>query len=83
LKALNAGKLPSVIRNGALIILPRGKRPGVYRVFSVKNNKSGMALDLGIPDELRATWINVLVKSLVRDGMTTILGPLTGRSILP
>jgi len=70
LKKRNSRRAPRILRNGQLVKLTSGKRKGTWRIFSIKNNSSGMALDLGLPDELYPTWINVLLKSLLRDGLT-------------
>jgi hypothetical protein len=76
----NKGKPPRVLRNGMLIGLSTGpeNRRGLWRICSVKNNAGGMALDLSRPDECRATWINVLLKSLVRDGLAVPRSALCG-----
>ena len=66
LKQRNGGKKPQIWRNGQIIDLTKG-RPGRWRIFSIKNNTSGMAIDLGSVEGIKATWINVLLKSLVRD----------------
>jgi CRISPR-associated endonuclease Csn1 len=84
LKAKNGGKPVQVLRNGMLICLPRGKHPGVWRVFSLKNAGVGILVDLGRPDVVRLRnkteghWINVRLDSLVRDGMQIGEVPLTG-----
>jgi hypothetical protein len=70
LKQRNEGKRPIIWRNGQVIILPKSTRSGRWRIFSIKNNVSGMALDLGATDAIRPNWINVLLKSLLRDGAT-------------
>ncbi|MBI5424344.1 MAG: hypothetical protein HZA32_09645 [Opitutae bacterium] len=67
LKARNGGKAPWLLRNGQIIELRGGKRPGRWRVGSIKNNTSGLALDLAPLDATKPNWINVLLKSLVRD----------------
>jgi CRISPR-associated endonuclease Csn1 len=84
LKVANGGKMPRVLRNGQLIQVPQGRYKGVWRVVSAKNNKSGMALDMGWPDVVRLKngteghKINVLLVSLLKDGMTILDSPLTG-----
>lgn len=67
LKDRNGGKTPTVWRNGQILEIEKG-RPGCWRIFSIKNNSSGMALDLGSVESVKSTWINVLLKSLLRDG---------------
>lgn len=89
LKAANGGKLPRVVRNGQIIHVPKGKFQGVWRVFSAKNNASGIALDIGRPDVVRLKnkvdghKINVRLASLLRDGLRLIKAPLTGVSVCP
>jgi CRISPR-associated endonuclease Csn1 len=78
LKKANNGKMSRILRKGQLIKLASGKRKGIWRIFSIKNNASGMALDLGLPDEIYPTWINALLKSLIRDGMTVLPNNFTG-----
>jgi hypothetical protein len=81
LRKKNKGQPVRVLRNGMLIGLPAGpeKRRGLWRVCSVKNNAGGIALDLSRPDECRGTWINVLLKSLLRDGLVVVHPALCGR----
>jgi CRISPR-associated endonuclease Csn1 len=78
------GKNPRVLRNGMLISVPKGKFTGIWRIFSVKNNASGVALDIGRPDVVRLRnkveghKINVLLASLLRDGMQPKRPAFTG-----
>jgi hypothetical protein len=85
LKAANAGKMPRVLRNGQLVRVLNGKNyKGIWKVFSAKNNATGMALDIGSPDVVRLRnkteghKINVLLSSLLRDGLEILETPLTG-----
>ncbi len=80
LRRLNGGKPPQIIRNGQMIALKRGApaRLGHWRVFSIKNNARGLALDLGRPDAVSASWNNVLLASLLRDGASLVQGNLAG-----
>lgn len=50
LTAANSGKIPRVLRNGQIIRVKTGTYKGTWRIFSVKNNKTGIKLDLGLPD---------------------------------
>lgn len=77
LRVKNGGKPPQVWRNGQIIDLAGG-RSGRWRICSIKNNSSGMALDLGMVDAIKGTWINVLLKSLLRDGARVRESSLTG-----
>jgi hypothetical protein len=90
LKAANAGKMPRVLRNGQLIRVPNGKNfKGIWKVFSAKNNASGMALDIGSPDVVRLKnkteghKINVRLATLVKDGLEILRTPLTGIAASP
>jgi CRISPR-associated endonuclease Csn1 len=85
LKSVNGGKPPRVLRNGQIVRVRGGKNfKGVWRVFSIKNNASGLALDIGAPDVVRLRnrteghKINVRLATLLRDGMEVIRTPLTG-----
>ena len=89
LKQANGGRPPRVLRNGQLIVVPNGKFKGAWKVFSAKNNKSGMALDIGWPDVVRLRnkveghKINVLLASLLRSEMRLAKTPLTGMAACP
>jgi CRISPR-associated endonuclease Csn1 len=76
------GRPIRVLRNGDLITLTSPdvdeKRRGLWRVMSVKNNSSGLALDLARPDETQSTWINTLVQSHLKNGLVTISTSLSG-----
>jgi hypothetical protein len=84
LREKNGGRPVRVLRNGMLIRMPTGKFAGIWRIFSVKNNTSGMALDLGRPDVVRLQnkveghKINVLLSSLLRDGLELLPVALEG-----
>jgi CRISPR-associated endonuclease Csn1 len=84
LRAANDGKMPRVLRNGQLIRVKDGTYKGIWRVFSAKNNATGMALDIGSPDVVRLKnkteghKINVLLSSLVKGGLEPIHAQFTG-----
>jgi CRISPR-associated endonuclease Csn1 len=84
LKKANGGKMPRVLRNGQLIRVKDGTYKGVWRVFSAKNNATGMALDIGSPDIVRLKnkteghKINVLLSSLIKGGLDPLHTPFTG-----
>ncbi len=84
LRKANGDKMPRILRNGQLIRVREGKFKGVWRVFSAKNNASGMALDIGSPDVVRLKnkteghKINVLLSSLLKGGLEPIHPPLSG-----
>ena len=86
LKKANGDKKPRVLRNGQLIRILEGRYKGIWRVFSAKNNATGMALDLGWPDVTRLKnkteghCINVLLKSLMKSNLQVLKSPLTGVS---
>jgi hypothetical protein len=90
LKAVNGGRVPTILRNGQLIRIPCGKNfKGIWRVFSAKNNASGMALDIGSPDVVRLKnkteghKINVRLATLIKDGLEVLKTPLTGLAACP
>ncbi|MFA7344313.1 MAG: type II CRISPR RNA-guided endonuclease Cas9 [Terrimicrobiaceae bacterium] len=82
----NGGKWPRIVRNGMLIHIAKGTFAGTWRIFSLKNNASGVALDIGRPDVVRlqnkveGSKINVLLSSLLRDGLEISRSGLTGVS---
>lgn len=48
----NAGRMPRILRNGQLIRVPKGtyKDQGAWKVTSIKNQKTGIKLNLAQPD---------------------------------
>jgi len=78
------GEWPDVLRNGMLIHVPEGnyaKVSKVWKVFSLKNNASGMAVDMGHADSVKPVKINVLLKSLIKDGLQIIDSDFSGEGI--
>lgn len=71
----NGGKPPRILRQGQVISVESGTYAGTWRVFSVKNNASGIAIDMGWPDVIalknktEGHRINVLVASLKKAGV--------------
>lgn len=84
LTAKNNGVRPLVIRNGDTIVVQRGSFTGRWRVFSVKNKKVGVMLDLGQPDTITPRTkteghkTDVRLASLLAGGMTVDGRDLTG-----
>lgn len=85
IRKTNGGRPPRVLRNGQIIRVPAGKHyKGVWRIFSVKNNASALALDIGAPDAVRLKnkteghKINVQLSTLLKDGLEICDTPLTG-----
>lgn len=85
----NAGKATRVVRNGQMIEVPKGNFTGTWRVFSVKNNASGIALDIGLADTVRLRnktpghRINVRLDTLIKDGMRPLKTSMTGAESCP
>ena len=48
----NGGKRPRVLRNGQLVQVGSGTYKGVWKITSIKNQKTGIKLNLGQPDTL-------------------------------
>lgn len=70
LRQRNGGKAPWLLRNGQTINLPSGPRAGLWRVFSVKNSTAkGLVLDLGDVAAIHPSWLEVRIRSLVKDGL--------------
>ena len=78
------GRWPAVLRNGMLIHVPKGnyaKASKIWKIFSLKNNASGMAVDMGYADSVKPVKINVLLKSLIKDGLQIIGSDFSGEGI--
>lgn len=70
LTRLNNGKRPVVLRNGQVLHVPQGKRPGYWRITSVKNDaKQGIVFDMATKHGTTSIWRQVALKSLLRDGV--------------
>jgi len=73
-----------IIRNGDSIVVAKGTYTGRWRVFSVKNAKAGVMLDLGQPDTIKPLnktdghKINAKLSSLLAGGLTVAGRDLTG-----
>jgi CRISPR-associated endonuclease Csn1 len=80
----NDGKRPEVLRIGAVIDIAGGRYQGRWKIHSVKDNASGVAVDMARPHLVKAenkksgSRINVLLKSLIKDGMRLVDEVLTG-----
>jgi hypothetical protein len=85
LREKNGGKPVRVLRNGMIIHVPQGRYAGIWKVFSVKNNATGIALALGEPDAMkcRNDRQNVLLSTLLRDGLTILRPGLCGVAAVP
>jgi CRISPR-associated endonuclease Csn1 len=89
LKEENGGKMPRVLRNGQLIRIPRGRYLGLWKVFSAKNAAAGLLLDIGQADIVRLLnrteghKINVLLATLLRDGLEIMPTRLVGVALPP
>lgn len=81
---LNNGVAPMIIRNGDSIVVAKGTYTGRWRVFSVKNAKAGVMLDLGQPDTIKPLnktdghKINAKLSSLLAGGLIVAGRDLTG-----
>lgn len=82
-------RLPAIVRNGCLISVPKGTYQGVWRVKSVKNNQSGIALDLVVPQAIApvnksaTSRINAKLSTMIRDGLKILEPRYTGISLCP
>ena len=85
LRKANGGKPVRVLRNGMIIDVEQGRYKGTWRIFSIKNNKGGIAIDMGYPDVVRLKnkteghKINVALSTLLKDGIVVRKRSLTGR----
>jgi hypothetical protein len=86
IKKENGEKAPRVLRNGQLLCVKTGSYQGVWKIFSIKNNSSGIAVDIGRPDIVRLRnkteghKINVILATLVKNGLEVISDNLSGIS---
>jgi hypothetical protein len=84
LKERNQGTTPMILRQGQLVHVPEGNFKGIWRLFSVKNNATGMAVDMGWPDVItlknktEGHKINVRLSSLVKAGLQPLQVSLKG-----
>ena len=46
----NLGKLPRVLRNGQIVRIAGGTYKGIWKITSIKNQKTGIKVNLGQPD---------------------------------
>jgi len=84
-----AGKMPLVVRRGGLIRIASGNFAGVWRVASVKDNTSGIALDIIRPNAVKVqngvdyAKINVRLAPLVGAGLEVVCQTYTGVASCP
>lgn len=79
LRAAHPGKAIELLRNGAIIHVPKGERVGWWRVVSVKDTESrGIALDLATVDGVKKSKGNAPVADLLVDGMRICKSTLCG-----
>lgn len=84
LRQQNGNRPVRIIRRGDLIRVSNGNFKGIWKVLSIKDNSSGLALDLNIPDKVAVenrtadTKINVRLASLISSGITILKPTLTG-----
>jgi len=78
------GKPPLVIRRGQVIQVANGRYKGLWRIHSVKDNKTGVSLDMARPELVKAEnkkagcGMNVRLASLVKNGLRQYETTLTG-----
>jgi len=84
LAALNDGKIPQVLRIGNVIEIPSGRYKGRWKIHSTKANAKGVSVDMAWPHLVKAenkkagSKINVLLKTIITDGMTILHPSLVG-----
>lgn len=81
-KRANGGRPVRILRQGQLIRLTAhsdAKRNTVWRIVSIKNNKTGIAFDLQIPDAAISgaqthpkNWINARLATILQSGLEVI-----------
>lgn len=89
IKKKNIGVMPRIIRNGMLIKVESGKYAGVWKVFSVKNAKVGILIDMALADTVKlynktpGHCINVLLGTLLKNGLSILPTRYTGSQSCP
>lgn len=84
LKKANRGQKPLILRAGQVIQVAEGNFKGTWMIHSVKNNATGMAVDMGWPDvvtlrnKTEGHKINVRLASLLKGGLTVRETGLSG-----
>lgn len=84
IKKQNKGKMPLILRQGHRISVAEGNFRGTWMIHSVKNNATGMAVDMGWPDvvtlqnKTEGHKINVRLASLLKGGLTVTEAGLAG-----
>jgi CRISPR-associated endonuclease Csn1 len=84
LKKLNRGQKPLILRAGQVIQVAEGNFQGTWMLHSVKNNATGMAVDMGWPDvvtlrnKTEGHKINVRLASLLKGGLMVREAGLAG-----
>ncbi|MEZ5406277.1 MAG: HNH endonuclease domain-containing protein [Verrucomicrobiia bacterium] len=82
-------KRMKLLRNGQIIHVPRERQrkisrwglKGTWRIFSVKNNRGGIALDLGYVDAVKAHMINIALEALLKAGAYPVKTNLVGNRV--
>ena len=72
------GRSPEVVRNGMLISVRGGTYEGIWRVMSVKDNSSGLALDIAETDGVASYKVNARLRSMLCSGLRILHPRLTG-----
>lgn len=75
IKKRNKGVMPRVLRNGMIIRVAKGTFAGTWKIFSIKANQTGIAVDMGGPDVVTlknktpGQKINVRLATLLKNGL--------------
>lgn len=74
----NNGKRPRLLRNGTILLIPKGRYQGKWKIRSIKDNSAGLAVSISEPHKEEIYKQNVLVSSLMKMGLKILHTPLTG-----
>jgi CRISPR-associated endonuclease Csn1 len=80
----NEGKIPTVLRQGDVIDVPNGRYKGRWKIHSTKDCAVGIQVDMAWPhlvklkDKMKGYARNIMLKTLVKDGMTIVRQSLIG-----
>jgi CRISPR-associated endonuclease Csn1 len=82
IKNKNNGKMPRILRNGMIIHSTSKSYPGYWVIRSIKDNKTGLAVDISKVGEVETEKENVLLKSITIGEFGIIQSNYCGISVL-
>ena len=76
----NGGRFPKILRRNQMVEIPSGRYKGTWRIKSIKNTARYISVDMIPPIYVGGVKekTNVILKTLIKDGMKIINTSLTG-----